>query len=192
MEYRSTNSEGSYTHHGGALVIGVGFGSGIELNPTSSGASPTILPAGDEANKSLIIAGKGAGGVTLGNSSNGIALAGSSVAITSTHVALNSTRFTLGTGSTTAFSGMSRRFIEFTVPALSSAGSAESTVTVAGLTTNAILIFQPRVRMNSTVTGVFATVRCSTADELTIEFHNGSLSTLSGSTMSAYLGIWQF
>lgn len=156
FNYRSTNTTG-YSHHGGALVVGTELGSGIEFNPTSSGAAPTILPAGDETDKSLLIAGKGAGGVLIGS------------------------------GSTTAQTKNQRYLVQFTVPALSSASSAESTVTVTGLTTNSCLFFTPRTKLNSTVTGVFTTVRCSTADELVIEFHNCSQSSLSGSTQSGYL-----
>lgn len=161
MNYRSTNNTG-YTHHNGALVIGVELGSGIELNPTSSGATPTILPAGDESAKSILIAGKGTGGVMLGS------------------------------GSTTPVAMFQRYLIQATVPALSSASSAESTVTVTGLTTNSVLILQNRLKLNSTVTGVTATARCSTANELTIEWHNISQSSLSGSTQSFYLGQFSF
>lgn len=157
MNYRSTNPDGRYTHFGGALVIGAEYGSGIEINPNSSGNAANIIPAGDESAKDLRIAGKGAGGVRVGANST-------------TPQVLNQ-----------------RYFVEATVPALSSASSAESTVTVVGLTTNSCLILQNRVKLNSTVTGVFATARCSTADELTIEWHNVSQSSLSGSTQSFYL-----
>jgi len=156
VNYRSTNNTG-YTHHNGAFVVGVELGSGIELNPTSSAATPNIMPAGDEANKSITIQGKGTGGVQIGaNSTSGQIL-------------------------------NQRYFVEFTVPALSSASSAESTVTVLGLTTNSVILIQPRLKLNSTVTGVHVTARCSTADELVVEFHNTSQSSLSGSTQSAYV-----
>lgn len=97
----------------------------------------------------------------------------------------------IGTGSTTAFK-VQRYLVQDTVPALSSAASAESTVTLLGLTTNAVLVLQPRVRLNSTVTGVLATARCSTADELTILYSNVSISSLSGSTQSFYLLAFSF
>jgi hypothetical protein len=157
LNYRSTNARGKFVHFGGSLVAGADEGSGIELNATSSASTPTIRPVGDESAKSISIAGKGTGGVQLGS------------------------------GSTTSISLFQRYFVEFTVPALSSAASAESTVTVLGLTTASILVLQPRVKLNSTVTGVTVTARCSTADELTVEYHNISQSSLSGSTQSAYL-----
>lgn len=157
MNYRSTNSQGKYVHFGGSLVAGAEFGSGVEINANSSGNAPTILPVGDETNKSLIIAGKGSGGVQI------------------------------GANSTTPAVLFQRYLVQATVPALSSASSAESTVTVTGLTTNSVLILQNRLKLNSTVTGVTAGARCSTADELTIEWHNISQSSLSGSTQSFYL-----
>lgn len=157
MNYKSTNADGRFTHFGGALVAGAELGSGIELNATSSGAIPSILPVGDETNKDIRIAGKGTGGIRL------------------------------GTNSTTPQALNQRYLVEWTVPALSSASSAESTVTVTGLTTNSCLFITPRTKLNSTVTGVFVTCRCSTADELVIETHNCSQSSLSGSTQSAYL-----
>lgn len=75
MNYRSTNADGRYVHFGGALVSGAEFGSGIELNPNSSGANPNIMPAGDETNKGITLKAKGSGTVTIGDSSNSVQLA---------------------------------------------------------------------------------------------------------------------
>lgn len=229
MNYRSTNASGRYTHLGGALVVGAEFGSGIELNPNSSGSVPNITAAGDETNKGLTIMGKGSGALTLGSTtavtnivgssivfgSSAGATIGSTLALTSvigssitiissggltvgssigpvtiggSSLTFNSTGgIQVGPASTTPILLMQRYLVQATVPALSSASSAESTVTVSGLTTNSCLFLSPRAKLNSTVTGVFATARCSTADELTIEFHNCSQSSLSGSTQSWYL-----
>lgn len=124
----------------------------------SGGSTGGIVEAvGDDTNVSLTIRGQGGGGVQFGRAS------------------------------TTPITFMQRYLVQATVPALSSASSAESTVTVAGLTTTSILVLQNRLKLNSTVTGVTATARCSTADELTIEWHNISQSSLSGSTQSFYL-----
>lgn len=70
MQYRSTNTLQGFNHHGGALVVGVEAGSGIEINPTSSGVAPIITAAGDETDKSIQIMGKGAGGVLIGTSTS--------------------------------------------------------------------------------------------------------------------------
>ena len=89
--------------------------------------------------------------------------------------------------STTAVLMMQRYLVQFTVPALSSNAADTSTATVTGLTTNSVLVLSPRVQPNSSVVGVEVHARCSTADELTLTFLNGSVSSLSGSTQSAYL-----
>ena len=172
FNYRSTNATG-YTHHGGALVVGAELGSGIELNPTSSGNAPNIMPAGDEANKGITIQSKGTGTITIGSSVN------QPVVITSTNVRFGASTSPLGL--------IQQYYVEWTVPALSSAASAESTVTVIGLTTASHLLFTPSQKVNSTVTGVITSVRCSTADELVIITSNVSVSSLSGSTQSGRL-----
>jgi hypothetical protein len=137
------------------------FGGDITSNVESSVGVQlslgTVKPAGDDSNLSITVTGKGTGGVQIGATS------------TSAQV-LNQ-----------------RYFVEFTVPAMSSASSAESTATVVGLTTNSAIFITPRLKLNSTVTGVFVTARCSTADELVVEIHNCSQSSLSGSTQSAYV-----
>src|SRR3990167_10728913 len=86
MQYRSTNTVG-YTHRGGAFVVGVEQGHGVELNPVNSTAStgvPNVMPAGDDANIGLVIQAKGTGALTLGNSSNTVAILGTTVQVGST------------------------------------------------------------------------------------------------------------
>jgi hypothetical protein len=99
--------------------------------------------------------------------------------------------------STSSFSLAQASLIQFTVPALSSAGvataTAESTLTLSGATTNSIFVVQQRVAYNSTITeGVYVTARCSTADELRLTFWNHGASSISGSTSSAYLLQFKF
>lgn len=76
MNYRSTNVIEGGSAQGGALLIGAEAGSGIELNPASSGVAPNIMPAGDETNKAITLKGKGTGGVTIGDSSQAVTIAG--------------------------------------------------------------------------------------------------------------------
>lgn len=121
------------------------------------GSTAVVTACADDAAANLKVHGKGTGGVMVGSAST-------------TPVAL-----------------VQRYLVQFTVPALSSGASAESTVTVTGLTTNSVLVLQPRAAVNSTVTGVQLSARCVAADELTVGFHNVSVSSLSGSTNSAYL-----
>ena len=95
--------------------------------------------------------------------------------------------------STTFLTSIQRYRIDWTIPALSSAGIdlsfGDSTITVVGATTNSVYLFQERANLNSTnSTGLFVSrVRCSTADEIRITVANGGASTISGSTMSGYL-----
>src|SRR5688572_1423006 len=163
MEYRSSNAAG-WTHHQGDLVSNVASAHGVHLTGASTGG--VVTAAGDDANVSLRIVPKGAGILFLGNSS---------------------TPLSIGNGSTTGLFGLKRHLIQFTVPALSSGGSAESTLTLSGATTNSIFLVQPRSALNSSVAGVDLRVRSTLADEIVLTFANDSLSTLSGSTQSAYL-----
>jgi hypothetical protein len=169
MNSRSSNT--AFVHFGGDVVSNVESSHGVQLTGGSTGG--VVQAFGDDANVSLTVTGKGSGRLILGS--------------TASAVTLNSTTATFGSASTTPIALMQRYLVQFTVPALSSASSAESTVTVTGLTTNSCLFITPRLKLNSTVTGVALTCRCSTVDELTIIHHNISQTSLSGSTQSAYL-----
>jgi len=75
MLYRSTNPDGKYTHHGGAMVLGVDSSHGVELDGGSTGGF--LRAIGDDANISLNLIPKGTGPLILGNSSTPVYLAGS-------------------------------------------------------------------------------------------------------------------
>ena len=122
MNYRSTNETG-YVHFGGALIAGVEQGSGIELNPTSSGGTPVIKPAGDEENKNIGIAGKGTGGVSIGSSGSALKEVLSAV--------IQFTPPELSSGASAA---------------------AESTHTFTGCSTGTVLHFTPANTINSRYT----------------------------------------
>lgn len=170
MEARSTNQVG-YGHLQGDIISNVASSHGVQL--TSDSTFAIVRPFSDNANPWLLLEGKGTGRVTVANSSQTIALA--------------STGTIVGYGSTTNLRAFQRYRVDWTVPALSSATTVESTVTVTGLTTNSILLLQPRLQLNSSVVGITAQARCSTADELVILSQNISQSSISGSTQSAYL-----
>ena len=172
MEFRSTNDNG-WIHRQGDIVTNVSSGGpinsshGVHLTGGSSGG--IVQGAGDEAAVALRVRGKGTGPLILGSTSASVAIGSDS------------------TNSTSFLSSIQRFFVQYTVPALSSGPFAtESTVTVAGLSTAGILILQNRIINNSTA-AVDVRPRCSTANELTILFANESVSSLSGSTQSAYL-----
>mgnify|MGYP001568995421 CR=1 FL=1 len=167
MERRSTNDVG-YTHFGGDITAHVNSSHGVRLSGGSTGG--LIEAVGDDTNVSLTIRAQGTGSIRIGTTGQSV---------------------TMG-NSTTAIAGTQRYLVQYTIPALSSGPAAsESTVAVVGLTTNSILVFQPRLISNSTGF-VQMSVRCSTADELTILFANQSASSLSGSTHSAYLLQFRF
>lgn len=175
MDRRSTNTVG-YTHFGGDVTAQVDSSHGVRLTGGSTGG---ILEAvGDDTNVTLTVRAQGAATVVLASTNQG--------------VRLNSTTTILGSGSTTPIANFDRYLIQYTVPALSSGAASASTVTVTGLTTNSILTLTPRGQPNSTVTGVLIVPHCSTANEAVLTFFNVSVSSLSGSTHSAYLGQYRF
>lgn len=160
MNYRSTNTTG-YVHFGGAGIFGVEQGSGIELNPNSSGSAPVIMPAGDETNKGLTLASKGTGTITVGSSAN------QPLIVTSTSV-------TIGSGG--AFAGIQQYTVQFTPAVLAASTSVQSTITVAGLATNSALFFTPTTPGLSMAYAF--RVQCSTAAELRFTQQNITASTI--------------
>ena len=171
MEARSTSAIG-FVHFGGDLAAGVNDGIAVHLRSASTGAAAIIEPLSDSDTAALTVRAKGAAALTLGNSSNTVAFAGS-------QFALNSTATKIGTGSTTAFVLVQKYTVEFTEPACAASTCVISTYVVTGLTTNSNLIFTPR--MPVTPSYAYA-ARCSTANELCITWTNVSGSTNSGST----------
>ena len=185
MQFRSSNSK--FTHFQGDVLSNIDDSShGVHLTGGSTGG--IVQPAGDDDNIALTVRGKGTGAVRLGNSSQTLVSTG----ITSTHVNLNSTKVSIG-GSTTYFQTIRRVRIDFTVPELAANGAAVhgSSIALANLTTNAVIVVQPRTPLNSSVAGVHVQARCSTAGALHLTFMNGGGTTLSGSTMSAYALIFE-
>lgn len=126
-----------------------------------------VEPVGDDTDITLNVRGKGAGGVQY------------------------------GVGSTSPLLNIQRARIDWTIGALSSAGTAgasiDSTVTYAGATTNSIFIIQALRALNSTEsTGLYLFAKCSTANELRVTTLNTGPSTLSGSTASAHVLQFKF
>lgn len=75
MLYRSTNPDGQYTHHNGAIVAGVFSSHGLELDGGSTGGF--VRAVGDDANIALNLIPKGTGPLILGNSSTPVFVGGS-------------------------------------------------------------------------------------------------------------------
>lgn len=170
MEFRSTNDNG-YNHYQGDIISNVSSGQAINsshgVHLTGGSTGGIVLSAGDESNIPLNLRAKGTAGLRFGvNSTSQIPL-------------------------------IQMYRIDWTIGALSSAGidaaSADSTITVAGATTNSVYVVQRRGALNSTnSTGLFIEACCSTAAEIRLRTYNIGASTISGSTMSAYLLQVQF
>lgn len=166
----------------------------MSIAGTSLACSAPVLFTGANVKvqgaSSIVLSPTSTAGITIGNSSNEnpILMTGSSIAFTSTHVNINSSRTVIG-ASTTPLILLQRSRIDFTVPALSSNAADNSVeVAVAGLTTNALCFIQQRQIYNSTVTaGLHVEGYCSTAGALRLNIYNLSVSSVSGSTMSADL-----
>lgn len=147
MKFPSSNTDGANPAHGD-IVSNVGSSHGTRLSGGSTGA--IVTATGDDANITLKVAGKGTGETRIGNSSSPVVLSGP---IGSSGSVLTEMR---------AFT------VQFTAPALSSGAataSAESTVTVTGVSTGTVLVFTPT---NPIGAGYGLRVRCSTANELTM------------------------
>ena len=180
MEYRSSNADGRYVHFGGAVVAGAEYGSGIELNPNSSGSAPNIKPCGDETNKGITLASKGTGTITIGSSGD------QPLVITSTDTTFNGGA-KIGSSGTKA-SEVRSFTVEFTAPLLSSGiteQAVESTYTAAGVSTGTVLMFTPTNPVNALYTW---RARCSTVDELTLSWGHFGDSTI-GSGESSNRGV---
>lgn len=162
MNYRDSSIA---THYTRGVIVGADSSHGVRLEGGSTGG--VIEAVGDDANISLSVKQKGSGALQLGN------------------------------GSTSPLLMIQRHRIDWTIGALSSAGTAgasvDSTVTLSGATTNSIFVTQVLRPLNSTEsTGLYVTVRCSTADELRVTTLNTGPSTLSGSTASIHVLQFKF
>ena len=76
MEARSTNTMGRWVHFGGDLASGVDDGIGFIVRSASTGGTLIAEPLSDSDTAAFTVRAKGAATLTLGNSSNGIALTG--------------------------------------------------------------------------------------------------------------------
>lgn len=175
MNYRSTNADGRYVHFGGALVSGAEFGSGIELNPNSSGANPNIMPAGDETNKGITLKAKGTGTVTIGDSSNSLTVTAPSVVFSSGAV--------VQIGSTAPFAGFIRQIsTAVATPDFNSTGfmNVISTVTMAGVNSSHFIVCNP-TNLSTAVHITRAWVG-STAGSVNLAWTKNSTVTIAAST----------
>lgn len=151
----------------------VHFGGSIWAGVNSShgveiyGASTggVIQPVGDDTDIAITLRGKGAGGVQI------------------------------GTGSTSPIVSIQRYLIQFSPAAMAASTASQSTITVTGLTTTAVLFFQPIGTNSSGLSMAYNyRVQCSTAAELRLTQQNITASTIGTgeSTARGWLIAFQF
>ena len=160
MQYRDSSVASHFTRGVAAMVDS---SHGVKLSEAYGAGSSVstgglIEPIGDDANISLRLLPAGSGLLILGSTQASVRIGSDS------------------TNSTTALSGIQRYIIQYTPTALSSGPAFnESTITVTGLTTNAVLSFTARTNPTGAYTYM---VRCSTAAELRFSEGNMSASTI--------------
>ena len=123
MYARSTNVKG-FVHYGGDLVAGVEDGIGVHLRSASTGSTAIIEALSDSDTAALKIRAKGAAGLTVGNSSNALTLAGNTLTVqTSSNIAISASNLTFKGAYSTTFA--------WTLAAISSGQQLEVTLTTA-------------------------------------------------------------
>ena len=185
FNYRSTNTTG-YTHFGGALVVGSELGSGIELNPNSSGSAPNIMPAGDETNKGIGLYSKGSGTISIGSSAN------QPVSFVSTAVTLSSGSV-LQVGSTAPFAGFIRQISTgVATPDFTSTGMMGiiSTETMVGVNSSHFVLANP-VNL-STAVHITRAWAGSTAGSINLHWTKISTVTIAASTATVRFLAFRF
>lgn len=196
MLRRSTADQ--YTHFLGDVISNVDSSHGVVLSGRSTGG--VIEPFGDDTNIGLAIRAKNAAPFTIGESSNAVEVAGSSVRLTSTHIALNSTRIAVSSGaqvqigSTAPFGGFIRQVSTgLSTPTVSTAMGAtgETSVTITGANSSHFVLANP-TNLSTTISIVGARIT-STANECILTFQKaGSTVDLSPSTFTVNLLVFRF
>lgn len=149
MEYRNS---GNATHLTNGHAVGVGSSAGVELGGGSTAG--TITAIGDGTNENLRITAKGAGNLSIGDSSNVVYI----------------------NGSTTAFKIVSGQSTT-TIPNMPANSQDYSTFAAAGITTGDLIICaDARDVLSTGVTS--ARARCTAAGEMSIVWINCHASSI--------------
>mgnify|MGYP001571671590 CR=1 FL=1 len=188
MDTRSTNAVG-YTHFTGDVTAQVGSSHGVRLSGGSTGG--IIESVGDDADVTLSISAKGAGGVVIGNSSNAITLGNGSTLLT---LGATGGQVRMG-GSTAPFYGMVRYTdTAVTTPTLfndTDAGRvAETTHALTGVNSSHFIIAQStNLPAAVTIAGAYPG---STAGDVHIRFAKGSTVAVAGTTCTVQFLAFRF
>lgn len=153
MEYRNA---GNATHLSNGHAVGVGSSAGVELGGGSTAG--TITAIGDGTNENLRIRAKGAGNLSLGDSSNVVFINGST------------TPWKVVAGESTV-----------TIPALAANAQGESSFIATGISTGDIVLGYDFRNAGST-SYVFGSAYVAAADKIHVHTGNVHASTISAST----------
>lgn len=167
MERRSTNVVG-FTHYSGDVTAQVGSSHGVRLSGGSTGG--IVEAVGDDTNVSLTLRGQGTGRVIVGNSSQSVFLGGSTSPLAN-YVVVTSTTVVPADASTEV-----RQIL--------------STMTAAGVTTNATIAVSERTLGSDTTLFLLSAV-CSTANEIVLSWLKPHKLASTESTRSVRIAAFQ-
>src|SRR3990167_8676599 len=198
--YRRSSSG---THFQREIIAAVDSSHGVRLDGGSTGG--IVEAFAEDTSASLTVRAKGAGILTLGQSTSPVLIPGSSftlgtssspgritvstLAITSSQITLGSTASSIVIGnSTTYFTAVQRYLVgasTIVIPVLAASQNTDVTYSVTGLSTGSAIVVTMLGAGISTAYGITG-VRCSTADQLTIRWLNNSASSIgtAATTMS--------
>ena len=201
--YRRSSSG---THFQREIIAAVDSSHGVRLDGGSTGG--IVEAFAEDTSASLTVRAKGAGILTLGQSTSPVSIPGSSftlgtssspgritvstLAITSSQITLGSTASSIVIGnSTTYFTAVQRYLVQSTIPELTASNAADATYSVTGLSTGSAVVVNMLGAALSTLY-VMGGVRCSTTDELTIRWLNNSASTIGSANTTMSFRVLEF
>jgi hypothetical protein len=201
MFYRSTNPDGQYVHHLGAIVAGVNSSHGVEIDGGSTGGM--VRAVGDDANISLSLLQKGAGLLILGTSTGPVSFGGIITGnSTEPVIGAASTRVTIGAtnaqvnfgGSTAPFYG----FVRYTDTGVATPNFnttnimvMETTHVLTGVNSSHFILAQGRnLSTDCALVGVYPSA--STAGDVHCRFIKASTLTVAASTATIDFLVFRF
>lgn len=186
MEFRSTNNQ--YVHFHGDVVSNVSsgapFGSSHGVHLTGGTTGGVITAAGDEANVTLNVTGKGTAPVIIGNSSSPITLGGSTMTLSSGSV--------VQVGSTAPWAGDFRQVSSFATPnfATTNAMVMETTHVVTGANSSHFIVANgANLSTDCALVGVYAG---STVGDVHCRFAKVSTLTVAAATATMRFLVTRF
>ena len=188
MEFRSSNVQG-YVHFQGDIISNVSSGGpqnsshGVHLTGGSTGG--VVTAAGDEANITLNLFGKGTGAVRLGNSSSPVVFPASTTIVLTTGAVVQ-------VGSTAPWAGFIRQQSSFATPNFNTTNAMviETTHVITGANSSHFIIANGvNLSTDCLLASAFA---ASTAGDVHCRFIKASTLTVSATTGSIRFTVVRF